>query len=267
MRHRLRRGLYGSVAALGGSFTPLSLFSAGEQGFWYDPSDFSTLFQDTAGTVPVTAVGQSVARINDKSGRGNHATQSNASQQPILLQDAGGRYYLYFDGTDDFLVTGTITPGTDKVQVFAGVRKLSDAAQGILLETGYNVVDGGISWILPSSAATPGYRFTTRGTATSNAIVSTGYAAPITNVLTGLGDIAGDSAILRTNATQAASSTSDQGTGDYLAYPLYIGRRGGTSLPFNGRIYQLICRFGSNLTAAQIEAVERWVASKTGVVI
>jgi len=65
-----------------GSFSPLSLFAASEPGFWYDPSDLSTLFQDTAGTTPVTAAGQSVARINDKSGRGNHATQATAAQRP-----------------------------------------------------------------------------------------------------------------------------------------------------------------------------------------
>ena len=115
-------------------FSPRSLFAASEPGVWYDPSDFSTMFQDTAGTVPVTAVGQSVARINDKSGRGNHATQSSASSRPILQQDANGKYFLLFDGSDDFLVTGTITPGTDKAQVFAGVRKLSDAGQGAVID-------------------------------------------------------------------------------------------------------------------------------------
>ena len=48
-------------------FSPASLFAQGEQGAWYDPSDFSTLFQDSAGTVPVTAVGQPVGLMLDKS--------------------------------------------------------------------------------------------------------------------------------------------------------------------------------------------------------
>ncbi len=81
MLSRLRRGLLTSVAAMGG-FSPLSLFAASEPGLWYDFGDLSTLFQDTAGTTPVTAAGQSVARINDKSGRGNHATQATAAQRP-----------------------------------------------------------------------------------------------------------------------------------------------------------------------------------------
>jgi hypothetical protein len=48
-------------------WTPANLFASGEQGAWYDPSDFSTMFQDSAGTTPVTAVGQLVGLILDKS--------------------------------------------------------------------------------------------------------------------------------------------------------------------------------------------------------
>lgn len=48
-------------------FSPADLFSAGEEGAWYDPSDFSTMFQDSTGTTPVTAVGQTVGLILDKS--------------------------------------------------------------------------------------------------------------------------------------------------------------------------------------------------------
>jgi|GEM_PF-3333648 len=42
------------------------LFANGEQGFWYDPSDMGTMFQDAAGTVPVTAVGQPLGLVLDK---------------------------------------------------------------------------------------------------------------------------------------------------------------------------------------------------------
>lgn len=50
----------------GAAFNPASLFAGGEQGAWYDPSDFSTLFQDSAGTTPVTAVGQPVGLMLDR---------------------------------------------------------------------------------------------------------------------------------------------------------------------------------------------------------
>lgn len=48
---------------------------------------------------------------------------------------------------------------------------------------------------------------------------------------------------------------------------MYIGMRGGTLLPFNGRLYGLITRFGPNLTADQISQTERWMAQKTGVTL
>ena len=44
-----------------------ALFANGEQGFFYDPNDLSTMFQDSVGTIPVTAAGQPVGLMLDKS--------------------------------------------------------------------------------------------------------------------------------------------------------------------------------------------------------
>ena len=49
------------------TWSALSLFANGEQGTWYDPSDMSTMFQDVASTIPVTAVEQPVGLLLDKS--------------------------------------------------------------------------------------------------------------------------------------------------------------------------------------------------------
>ena len=46
---------------------PQSLFANNEPGVWFDPSDLSTMFQDAAGTTPVTAVEQPVGLHLDKS--------------------------------------------------------------------------------------------------------------------------------------------------------------------------------------------------------
>ena len=48
------------------SFSPSSLFASGEQGVWLDNSDFTTLFQDAAGTTPVTGYEQFVGLRLDK---------------------------------------------------------------------------------------------------------------------------------------------------------------------------------------------------------
>ena len=393
------------VMAGRGGFNPKALFSANEQGVWYDPSDFSTLFQDAAGTTPVTAVEQPVGLMLDKSkglvlgpelvtngdfsngttgwssdlsslsvssnelavtntgsvyGKGTQAittvvgktykilctarastaspiylqvknnitdgtnvfsadassttktviggvfvaqsttqyiclTNNNQSggvgyyssvslkelpgnyafqttstaYRPTLKQDAGGNYYLLFDGTNDYLVTGPINfTSTDKMTVFAGVRKLSDATNArIIAELSATTESNNGSFSLqgPNAAGAATYLWQSKGTALTDA-QATDRTAPITNILTGLGDIAGDSAILRVNGAQAASSTADQGTGNFGNYPLYIGARGGSSLYLNGRLYSLIVR-GAQSSANLITATERYVARKTGVTL
>ena len=244
------------------------LFASSQPGAWYDPSDITTLFQDNLGATPVTAAGQTVGRILDKSGRGNHATQATLAQRPTYQIDSTGRPYLSFDGVDDGMVTGTITPAIDKVQVFTGIRKLSDATAAAVVEFSatLNTNEGSFYILAPNASASVNALFASKGSLPafgSGGVASIG-AAPSTKVITGIGSISSDTSIMRVNGSQVATSATDQGTGNYLAYPLYIGRRAGTSIPFSGRIYSLIVRFGSNLTTGQITSTEKWVNSKTG---
>jgi len=173
-------------------------------------------------------------------------------------------HYLHYNGVSSFMVSPTITPGIDKAQVFLGVRKLSDAAYGMLIETSVDWFgnNGTIALAAPSGVAS-NYGMVSKGTIARS--ITAAATAPITNVVSSISDIANDNLILRINGAQAAISTADQGTGNYLAYPIYTGRRAGTSLPFNGLVYSKIVRFGANLTADQIASTERWTAQRIGV--
>jgi hypothetical protein len=156
---------------------------------------------------------------------------------------------------------------TDKMTVFAGVRKLSDASVQSLVELSAagDSNNGAFYLRAPESAAK--YSFLSRGTGNANAIYSGGlYSAPTTNVLTGIGNISGDVSTLRADGTQAATSTADQGTGTFGNYPLYIGARNSASLFFSGHLYSLIVR-GAQSNTGQISSTETWVASRTGIVI
>jgi len=113
----------------GGGAVPFSiadLFASSEQGAWYGPSDLSTLFQDSAGTTPVTTAGQPVGLMLDKSGRANHATQATAAARPTY-QTGPARATL--DKVDDRLsvtvptggFTGTMVLGTDQGTASYGV--------------------------------------------------------------------------------------------------------------------------------------------------
>ena len=94
--------LYRGSTQVWSDWSPLDLFAGGKQGVWYAPSDKSTLFQDVAGTVPVTKDGDPVALMRDKSGNGNHATQTVSTARPVYKTD-GILHWLDFDGVDDFL--------------------------------------------------------------------------------------------------------------------------------------------------------------------
>jgi hypothetical protein len=175
--------------------------------------------------------------------------------------------YLVADGVDDAMNTGNIVPGTDKAQVFAGMRKLSDSSAQIMCEFSASVGsnNGSFNLVIPSGSPAQGIGFRSKGTVEVSAdTAANAYPPPTTRVISGLGDIAGDSCILRVNGAQAATSSADQGTGDYLTYPLYLFGRGGTSLYFRGWMYGLIIRFGPNLSTSQIEATEAWVNQRTG---
>lgn len=258
---RLRRR-----GVLGGLFTPASLFSASQQGVWYDPTDLSTMFQDAAGTTPVTALNDPVGLILDKSGNGKHASQSTSGSRPTYAADANGKVGLKFDGVDDYLVTSSIDfSASDKMFVCAGVRKLSSASIGLVAELSQVAsLNGAFYLVAPRNAGTGNYGWRSSGTKDRDATSPDSYPIPISNVLTGIGDISGDVARLRVNGSQVAENTDDQGTGAYGNYPLYIGRRGGSSLPFNGFIHQLVVRGGSLPDAATITQTETYVNQRAG---
>lgn len=198
-----------------------------------------------------------IDNISVKEILGNHAFQATSASRPLWKQDGNGCYNSLFDGTDDSWATAAIDlSASDKVAVFAAVRKLSDAARGILVSTG--TVAGTFEVNAPPSGLS-GYACASLGTLSSLSSVS-GYTAPITNVLCCIFDIGADTNILRVNAAQVASVSTDQGTGNYTSQVLQIGRRGGSTLPFNGQIYEDFGVLGA-VTAAEIAAAEAYLNS------
>ncbi len=93
---------------------------------WLDASDISTLWQDSAGTTPVTTNGQSVGRWLDKSSNARVYSQSTAGRLP-LYQSSGlgsGKPSVLGDDTDDGLLA-SVTWGIDGAQTLAVALKIS----------------------------------------------------------------------------------------------------------------------------------------------
>lgn len=253
---------------IGPAFSPARMFANNEPGVWFDPSDLSTLFQDSAGTVPVLADGDPVGLVRDKSGNEHHATQATLAERPIY-RTGGGLRWLEFNGVNQFLVTPTITPATDKVQVYAGVSKASNTGTGIVVEysADVNASPGSFYVLAPLTSGTVrSFGATSRGSALAIAFMAANtIPSPSTNVVTMLSDIGGDSVKLRADGVQVAQSVSDQGTGGFTARQTYIGMRGGVSLPFLGSLHGLVIRFGPILSADEIARAEAYLAVKSGV--
>ena len=256
-----------NVLSMGNIIT--QLFANNEQGFAFDFNDLSTMYQDSAGTIPVTGVGQPVGKVLDKSGRGNHATQSTSAKRPILQKNATtGAYYLAFDGVDDFLVTGNINfNATNKISIFNGITKKSDATNGVLLEFSTNSysIQSSFGLLAPFNSSLKNYAFRSYGSLLSEASTNS-YAAPHIAVITARASISDDLNELRINGIKTATSSQDQGTGNYGNYPLYIGMRAGASLAFNGDIYSVI-GIARLATSTEIANTENAIAKTIGVTL
>lgn len=248
------------------------LFANGEQGFAYDPNDLTTMFQDAAGTVPVTGVGQPVGLIRDKSGRGNHASQTQAAMRPILQRDAiTGAYYLAFDGTDDFLSV----PKTNMkflhngsgASIFVGYAPQSNAYHTIL-NTG-NLGNAGVVGVaITQDDRGVGVIFNIVSNGSGTLHVNNTVATGISNAsrVVTVKNITG-SHIVRCNAVQLLSTSTETGVASQneSTNDLWIGRAS-AGLPLNGRIYSLI-GISRITTDAETKALEKLIAKNTGVAL
>jgi hypothetical protein len=249
-------------------FKPEDLFFLGEQGAWYDPSDISTLFQDAAGTTPVTADGDPVGLVLDKSGNGYHAFQTVSAKRLIYRTD-GTLHWLENSGTGQFLETPAIDfTGTDKITAVVGLKKDLDEVSRVAFETSTDAssTDKTFSLFAPSSNGGNSYRAFSSGTNRTAAGQGFFAAAPDTSVISLLSDISEPTLKLRRNSSLVEESTGSQGTGNYGNLPLFIGARGGVSIFFDGNIYSLVIR-GAATNSADLDDLENYTAGLTGVTL
>ena len=113
-----------SCVPFSATFSPLTSVSGCN--LWLDGKDLTTLFQNTAGTTPVTTSGQTVQCWKDKSSSGNNATSSSSSM-------TYGTNNIYFPGsqTTGLSVSPTLLPTgtTDSTWFFV----LNTTSTGIMV--------------------------------------------------------------------------------------------------------------------------------------
>lgn len=224
------------------------IFAGGKQGIWLDPSDLSTMFKDSAGTQPVTANGDPVGLIRDKSGNGNHATQTVSASRPTYRTD-GVLHWLDFDGVDDYLrvIFKQVIPQPFTVSL--GVQ--------------VNAVTGNWNYVLDS-------------TSVSNRVYITRDRAEVYNFSAGIvykstGISLAQPTVLSLNCTAASSSLTTNNT---TISPLSIGENGmgGLSLGANyiGNDATKVKYYGviiGGMSATERSNVASYHAKKSGVTL
>jgi len=190
--------------------------------------------------------------------------QKVVTQYEVTETGVSSVHYLSFDGVDDALATPSIDfTATDEMTVFAGVRKLSDAAVANLLELGRNEAN---TFLInaPLSTGAKDYGALSRGSLVSSA-ESGAFPAPASNVVSLLAKIGSDEITLRIDGV-GFSSAGDQGDGNYSNRPIHIGAQQGSARFLHGHLYGLTVR-GKTTTTAEIDRAEKITAKLTGVTL
>ena len=247
---------------------PLPIFSNNVAGLWFDPSDLTTLFQDSAGTIPVTANGDPVGLMRDKSGRNCHARQTVSAKRPTYRTD-GALSWIDFDGVDDAMTTEVVPFSQPNVFVSAGIRKTVGGTRQTLLELSNSVGTNPNTFGITSPETTGyGVGALLNGSNGQSGRVS-GFTAEQSLIVTARLNINSDLNVTRYNIrvdrvkqtiTNVGNPTLSTG---FAPHAIYLGARGGTSAFFKGRMYGLVLREGL-LSNENLLFVESYMGRKTG---
>lgn len=253
------RGVSRRVNEIGTKFTPLYLFMGGENGAWYDPSDLSTLFQDAAGTTPVTADGDPVGLILDKSGNVNHAIQSVAASRPVYRTD-GTLHWLQFDGVDDHLKVPD-NPSLRQTQMSFVFSYLSTAHRlQVILSNGIGDYFHTNNWLVSVDSRLVVYPRTPETTLdfAPSSINKTHVGSIVADGVTVNGRLDGGGETSLTGAF-GTDNTAGITLGALTPYP--------HGLFLSGNLFNVIIVAGRSISSTERNNTERYLAEKSGVTL
>jgi hypothetical protein len=257
-------------------FTPGSLFANAGSGGWYDFCDLTTLYQSGTRGSPgpaVSADGDPVGLVLDKSGNNNDLVQATSTKRP-LYKTSGGVSWLQFDGVDDYLSSAAAFNLSAYGQIaLATAFTPSTTATVLVAELGPNTSStGGTFFIAVNNTAVGALDIAINGAGIDdNGTTSTAYGSGVTSEFSCQKlDITDGSAAtrapLRVNGASAPSTVAaDAGTAGTAfsgIQTLYVGARAGTSLFFAGKMHGLFIR-GNSLGADEINNLDTWMLAKT----
>ena len=237
-----------------------SLFASGEKGLLWCLNGLEGLYQTSTTATPVTAVDQTVGLVLDRSPNGINAVQATDTKRPLLKRDAGGRYWIDWDGVNDALVTDTLTYDTPAFSYFLIAEAQSDSATGVALESTINSSTVAGSWAMFTPSSGQNILHRSRGTLPAD-VTSSRDPAPDRMSLIGHGHRNNDLSYLMIDGAVVGTTNTDQGNlGNFTAAPLHIGGRGGTSLFADMAIHTLVV-VNREFTAGEKTALQAYANS------
>jgi hypothetical protein len=243
----------------GVTWTPASLTAPFA---WYDPSDLTTMFQDSAKTTPVTAAGQNVCAINDKSGAGLHLTQATVGSCPVLTLDGSSRRYLACNGAK-LMASGVSALDQNASFIFASAAVQSSTGGMIWVTQGPT---GGEQLEFSYSNNGVGYEFSGRRLSTDGFTTSAvGTADTTLQSVIAVHDYSGATTTIYKNGTSVFGPTAAQTAGltansTSPATAICGWTAGGFAV--NANIYQIVV--GQVLSAGDRANLDAFLRSKIG---
>jgi len=236
------------------------LYGGGQQGAMFIPKPIvlgqQTLFQDAAGTLPVTADGDPVGLMMDLSGNGNHASQPVSAARLIYRTD-GALHWLQGDGQQQIQLTYS-TPITQPTTYCAGIE-LEGGLQKMQVLGGNSVSLRHLPFYIDATRTARTYAGASYFTIGD--YESLGYMTP--SVITCRID--GEVSLHRRNGHKSAEGglASNGSSGLSILGP---GNTTGntTGYPARGKLYGIIAVHQS---AGDYDAMEQYIADLSGVVL
>jgi hypothetical protein len=198
----------------------------------------------------VTAAGQTVGGVADKSGNANHLSQASAASRPVLAESEGRRY-LVFDGVDDHFTASSM--GNPAVfTAIHGVHRPSSAARSFALAT-----TGGNGPLSPTLFSTSG---TFLGGGDTNYARHSASAPTAKCVVSGFWNSNWSASSIRING--AALTPLNASAASPVSVLNVYGRRGSQYAAQDDYGHVFVQRA---LSQSELDAAERWMAGRAGV--
>ncbi len=233
----------------GGSFSPADLSPFA----WFDFADTAAMFTDTAATTPVSANGQAIAAMHDKSGNTRHTQQVTSGNRPTYGTD-GSHGWGTFNAShwlDIIAGTQTLTGGN------WSIAWASRKAAATLTDSVIAGLD--VSNFVGDNAATA-----TSPTVRGAAVLHQGAAATAAATADHVSIVNCSAGTMTTYFNGAQSGTT---LGGFTTWAMNeIGANNHGSYEYAGRIYEVVF-VPRALTAGEVADLTAYLAAKMGLTI